>query len=635
MKSKTSQSNPGKWTFLNVVMVIVAVIGLNVIAANLFFRWDITEEKIYTLSEGTENIVEKIESPVTIKFFFSKSLEGIPLPFKHYGKRISELLNEYQSLNSDQIKVEIFDPKPDSDEEEWADKYGLTGADANYGDRFFMGLVVSQADKEVAIPFLKPDRERYLEYDITQSLLEVTKEKTHKIAILTDLPIMGKQPSQMEQMQGMRPTPKWAFVSELEKNYQVELLDSNSFEVASDISTLLVLHPKRLSEKNRYAIDQFTLKGGDLVVLVDPYMRTDPMAGQMMQFGQPPASNMEKLFAHWGIEYQPGSVLGDPMTATQVNAGQGQVIPFSVWQSLNTNAFNPDLVATSHMETMLLIESGGFKLTEASPFNITEVLKGSPQAGFIEHTSLRNPDPLAINAMIKPAAQPPVIAGILSGELKSLYEKRPEFKAEKKGEEEIPAPVFQNQHLSVSSGKATVFLMTDVDFINDYFAVDRVNFFGQQITQPKNDNLGFLLNMVDFLGGSEEMMQIRSRGKFSRPFDKILMLERAAQSKYMDAKLELDGKLKEVQSRLSELKVQEGSQQIVLSKDQIEKLNQFKEEERKTKSKLRNIRKLLRTDIENLQQVLTMINLFVMPIIVALLGWFMYSRRSRRLHKMD
>lgn len=635
MKSKTSQSNPGKWTFLNVVMVIVAVIGLNVIAANLFFRWDITEEKIYTLSEGTENIVEKIESPVTIKFFFSKSLEGIPLPFKHYGKRISELLNEYQSLNSDQIKVEIFDPKPDSDEEEWADKYGLTGADANYGDRFFMGLVVSQADKEVAIPFLKPDRERYLEYDITQSLLEVTKEKTHKIAILTDLPIMGKQPSQMEQMQGMRPTPKWAFVSELEKNYQVELLDSNSFEVASDISTLLVLHPKRLSEKNRYAIDQFTLKGGDLVVLVDPYMRTDPMAGQMMQFGQPPASNMEKLFAHWGIEYQPGSVLGDPMTATQVNAGQGQVIPFSVWQSLNTNAFNPDLVATSHMETMLLIESGGFKLTDASPFNITEVLKGSPQAGFIEHTSLRNPDPLAINAMIKPAAQPPVIAGILSGELKSLYEKRPEFKAEKKGEEEIPAPVFQNQHLSVSSGKATVFLMTDVDFINDYFAVDRVNFFGQQITQPKNDNLGFLLNMVDFLGGSEEMMQIRSRGKFSRPFDKILTLERAAQSKYMDAKLELDGKLKEVQSRLSELKVQEGSQQIVLSKDQIEKLNQFKEEERKTKSKLRNIRKLLRTDIENLQQVLTMINLFVMPIIVALLGWFMYSRRSRRLHKMD
>ncbi len=324
-------------TAISIVLVLIIIVAINVISAGLYSRLDITEENLYTLSEGTENIVEKIATPLTLKYYLSKNLESLPIVYKNYGKKISELLNEYQNLNPEMIRLETYDPKPDSDEEVWAKKYGLSGVDLSNGEKFYMGLVITQEDRELNIPMMDPRREQFLEYDITQMLLQLSQKKDKKIGILSSIPVMGVAANRMQQMQGQRNQPKWFFIQELEKTFKIETIASAAQEIAADISILIVIHPKKLSENTLYAIDQFVLKGGELIVLVDPNARVDPTAAMMAQMGQMPqaSSDLEKLFKHWGVDYQASKILGDKEHPTRVNAGGSVgVVSYTLWHSL-------------------------------------------------------------------------------------------------------------------------------------------------------------------------------------------------------------------------------------------------------------------------------------------------------------
>ncbi|MBT6500091.1 MAG: GldG family protein [Deltaproteobacteria bacterium] len=619
-------------TAISIVLVLIIIVAINVISAGLYSRLDITEENLYTLSEGTENIVEKIATPLTLKYYLSKNLESLPIVYKNYGKKISELLNEYQNLNPEMIRLETYDPKPDSDEEVWAKKYGLSGVDLSNGEKFYMGLVITQEDRELNIPMMDPRREQFLEYDITQMLLQLSQKKDKKIGILSSIPVMGVAANRMQQMQGQRNQPKWFFIQELEKTFKIETFASAAQEIAADISILIVIHPKKLSENTLYAIDQFVLKGGELIVLVDPNARVDPTAAMMAQMGQMPqaSSDLEKLFKHWGVDYQASKILGDKEHPTRVNAGGSVgVVSYTLWHSLNRDSFEQDLIATKELEDMLLIEPGGFMLQKSSPLKLQPLIKSSTSTGLVENIMIRFADPLKINNQVKPTGKSYILAGILSGKLTSAFSKRPAApKSEGKGQpEKIGQP---KPHLSDGIKESKILLITDVDFISDNYSVEQFNLLGQVYSQPKNDNLTFMVNMVEFLGGAGEMMGIRSRGRFRRPFTHFLMLEKNAQVKYQAAESRITTQLKEVQEKLSKLNVQKGTNKIVLTKEQIEKIKQFKEEEKKTKTELRKIRKLLRQDIESEKTNLTLINLTIVPILLILTGLFLYYRRFRK-----
>lgn len=619
-------------TVISIILVLIIVIAVNVISASLYSRLDITEENLYTLSEGTEKIVEKITTPITLKYYLSKNLESLPITYKNYGKKISELLNEYQNLNPEIISLETYDPKPDSDEEVWAKKYGLAGADLSNGEKFYMGLVITQEDRELKIPMMDPRREQFLEYDITQLLLQLSQKRDKKIGVLSSIPVMGITANRMQQMQGQQNLPKWVFIQELEKTFKIETIEPTMQEISADISILILIHPKNLSEIALYAIDQFVLKGGELIVLVDPNARVDQAAAAMAQMGQMPqaSSDLEKLFKHWGISYQANSILGDKDHATRVNAGGTVgVVSFTLWHSLNRDSFEQDLIATKELEEMLMIEPGGFTLTKSSPLKLQPLIKSSTNTGPVENYMIRFADPLKINQQVKPTGESYNLAGILTGKLTSAFTARPEPpKSDEK--DKVDNKVEGQPHLSEGTKESKILLVTDVDFISDNFSVEQFNLLGQIYSQPKNDNLNFMVNMVEFLGGAGEMMGIRSRGRFRRPFTRFLMLEKNAQVKYQEAEGRITAQLKDVQEKLSQLNVQKGTNKIVLTKEQIEKIRQFREEEKKTKTELRKIRKLLRQDIESEKTNLTLINLTIVPFLLIIAGLFLYNRRFRK-----
>lgn len=620
---------------INIVLMLIIIVIINVIAAGLYFRLDITDEKLYTLSSGTIKIVEKIETPVTIKYYFTKNIGSLPLAYKNYGKKIDELLHEFQNLNPEKISLEVYDPKPDSDEEEWAQKYGITGIDLNSQDRLYLGMVVIQEDKEFGLPVMDPRREQYLEYDITQLFLQLTQKSNKKLGIMSSLPVMGVTANRYQQMQGQRSSPKWVFVEELEKTFEVQEVKPTEKEIDPKISILMVIHPKKLSENALYAIDQFVLRGGELIVLVDPNARVDSAAAMMAQMGQMPqaSSNLDKLFKHWGVEYKANSILGDKDRSTTVNAGASMgAVPFSLWHSISKDSFDQELIATKELDHMLLIEPGGFNLSEKSPLTLQPLINSSKNSGLIESYIVRFSDPLKINKQIKGDGKVYSLAGILTGELTSAFESKPEEKPteEQKAENKDDMTLKTSPHRRKSVKSAKILLITDVDFIADQFSVEKFNLLGQTFSQPRNDNLNFLVNMVEFLGGSEDLMSIRSRGRFSRPFTRFLELEKEAQKKYQQAEESISLKLKEVQAKLNTLNVQKGTNKIVLTKEQIEKVQQFRKEEKKTKNELRKIRKLLRQDIEAEKTKLTLLNLLAIPILTVLLGLFLYYRRSQQ-----
>ena len=624
-------------TIVSILLVVIIVIAVNVISAGLYFRWDVTEENIYTLSKGSQQIINNLKFPVTIKYYFSENLESLPLVYKNYGKKIGELLREYEDRNSDLVTLEIYNPKPDSDEEEWAKKYGLSGLDLANGERLFMGIVAIQEDKEANLPIMDPRREQFLEYDITQLILQIQQTKEKKIGVLSSIPVMGVQANQMQQMQGQQSAPKWVLINELEKTFKVEKLSNTIDDIPGDISILLLIHPKNLNEQALYAIDQFVLRGGELIVLVDPNARVDQIANMMAQMGQMPqaSSNLERLFKHWGVDYFANKILGDKDHPTMVNAGQSVgAVSFTLWHSLDKRSFNQDLIATKELDDMILIEPGAFTLSTKSTLKLNPLIKSSLRAGFIDSYMIRFGNPLVINKQLKAENKEYYMAGILTGKLTSAFVKRPEKKPEgdaktppEKKDTEKPESLLP--HLVKTEKSASILLVTDVDFIHDQFSVEKFNLLGQVFSQPRNDNLNFMVNMIEFLGGAEDMMAIRSRGKFSRPFTRFLELEKKAQIQYQEEEAKLSGKLKEVQEKLSRLNVQKGTNKIVLTKEQIENIQQFREQEKMTKSALREIRKLLRQDIETEKMGLTLINLIFVPIILIFIGLFLNFRRFR------
>lgn len=626
-------------TLGSVVLLLICLVAVNVMASFIPLRFDLTEERLYTISDGSRKILESLQEPVRINFYYSRNNAELPPNFKTYAQRVQELLEEYAAISNGQLILEISDPKPDTEEEEWAQKYGIKSITLPSGNTVYFGAVVSMLDQEMLLPYFDQRRQEFLEYDITQAIQKVSSTSTSKVGLLSAMNLQGGR----SMIPGQPPAQKWVFQSELEKSVTVENLPLSTEEIPDDISLLIVLHPRGFSPRLQYALDQYVLRGGRLVVLLDPNARAD-MISPENQFGQQPqlASDLPELLNSWGVDYDSTKVVGDRLHATQVNTGQG-VMSFPMWMTFRTQSLDQEHPITAQLENLLFVEAGSFKKAAESKTDFTALISLSEQSGLIDAFQLRFSPPDQLSREMKVDDSAKAVMAITAGNFSSAFpngqpaKEKKETQAKAAADESEAETPLMHTHLNESTERNSILLFSDVDFLSDQFSVQKLNFLGQSIIQPTNDNLNLMLNATEHLSGNEALMSIRSRGRFSRPFTRLLDMQKQAQLLHQTEEKQLLSQLEEVQQRLNSLldsAGNKGQQEVILPPEVQEEIQQFREEERQARRKLRDVRKILRQDIERLGQALLLLNMLLVPLIVGIIGVVVYRYRTRQRRKI-
>ncbi len=626
-------------TLGSVVLLLICLVAVNVMASFIPLRFDLTEERLYTISDGSRKILESLQEPVRINFYYSRNNAELPPNFKTYAQRVQELLEEYAAISNGQLILEISDPKPDTEEEEWAQKYGIKSITLPSGNTVYFGAVVSMLDQEMLLPYFDQRRQEFLEYDITQAIQKVSSTSTSKVGLLSAMNLKGGR----SMIPGQPPAQKWVFQSELEKSVTVENLPLSTEEIPDDISLLIVLHPRGFSPRLQYALDQYVLRGGRLVVLLDPNARAD-MISPENQFGQQPqlASDLPELLNSWGVDYDSTKVVGDRLHATQVNTGQG-VMSFPMWMTFRTQSLDQEHPITAQLENLLFVEAGSFKKAAESKTDFTALISLSEQSGLIDAFQLRFSPPDQLSREMKVDDSAKAVMAITAGNFSSAFpngqpaKEKKETQAKAAADESEAETPLMHTHLNESTERNSILLFSDVDFLSDQFSVRKLNFLGQSIIQPTNDNLNLMLNATEHLSGNEALMSIRSRGRFSRPFTRLLDMQKQAQLLHQTEEKQLLSQLEEVQQRLNSLldsAGNKGQQEVILPPEVQEEIQQFREEERQARRKLRDVRKILRQDIERLGQALLLLNMLLVPLIVGIIGVVVYRYRTRQRRKI-
>lgn len=628
---------------VGIALLFLTVVFVNGASRYLFTSsyWDLTQEGLYSLSEGTKSVLGNLDSKVTLRFYFSKSQSADVPAIKLYGQRISDLLEEYQRQGEENIQVEFVDPLPDSEDEEWAQRYGLTPMKTPSGNQIFLGLAgTNQQGTEEVIPLFNLSRQETLEYDITKLVLSLGRPAKKKVAILSSLPVQGEVDPEQQQFPGQMPSAQpWYFVSQLKQFAEVSFLETSVTVIPADIDVLMVIHPKKLSEMTQYAIDQFVMRGGNLFLAVDPYSQADVAksdpANEMMGMNSAKNSNLEKLLSEWGLTLSDG-VVGDRLLATKVNAGRGYAEDFLLFLSLQDlqgveglPTMNKENVITNDLEMVLLPWAGKFKIDQKEGINVETLLSSTVKSKLYDSAAYQfgggRPDDV-IKKFVASGEQYP-LAALLHGKFMSA------FPNGKPGEAQEPVAAessVENTHLTQSSKESYIVAVADTDFLSDTYSVNVQNIFGAQFATRINDNLTFVVNAIENLLGSQELISLRSRGKFMRPFTRVQEIERQAEMRWLEEEKQLQARLETANQRLAQLqRGGAGSGGEMLTQEALDEIKKFREEKIETMRRLREVRRNLREDKQQLGTTLFLFNTFALPVVLVLVATAIHFRRRR------
>ncbi len=649
---------PIKNIYIALVIALVAVVALNWGSAYYYSHLDLTQDQVYTLSPGTREVLKKLDQPVKIKFYFSKSDENMPLALKGFASRVEDLLTEFKSAGAGKLIIENDDPQPDTPVEDAATADGIGAQALQNGDHFYLGLVASRGEKKSVIPAITMERERLLEYDIVRAISRTQEGNKTQVGILSSEPVFG---SRGMPMMGIPPSQKQVFVSELERDYKVVNVASDTKAIDPEIKILLVLHPKDISEQTQYALDQFVMRGGKLIAMLDPYAYFDLIPGQGGMQPGGTSSNLERLMKGWGVSMDTGKVLSD----LQYMSGAGvQGLPTLL--SFNDQAYNPNDIATAKLGATLFPFAGSFSL-EVAPGLKHEVLihssknssligsgqlmdRGDKAMGGFKASGVEHPVAVRVEGQFKTAFPdgapvPPVdpkdkdkvdkngkpLAKVTDAK-SQVGSKAPGAAAPKVGSTEATEPVVAALvHLNQTSANNSVVLIADTDFISNEAAVEIQEVFGQKIVYPSNGNLGFLQALVDQYAGDAALVSLRTRQSASRPLTVIHDMEMVAQQAYVGKIKELEDSLQKTQESLKALQKDKGPGEsaAILSKEQQAQIDEFRKKESAARLELRGLRKNLRLESEALQFWVKVVNIGLLPALLLLL-WLGLALRGRR-----
>jgi gliding motility-associatede transport system auxiliary component len=616
-----------------IIALLVVLVALNFIFGVFNFRADLTQGNVYTLSPGTRAILGKLEAPVRLRLYYTQGGEAVPVALKTFAKRVEDLLKEYETAGKGKVIVEKFNPEPDSDAEDSAALDGIEGQLTNSGEKFYLGLSISFLDQKAAIPVLAPDREQLLEYDVTRGIAQVGEAKKPVIGVMSGLPVMGRS---LDPVKKQQPTEPWAVIEEMKKIFDVREVKLDAQKIPDDIKVLLVIHPRNLSEETEYAIDQYVMRGGKLIAFVDPYAYFDQQPDLQNPFGgnQAGQSTFYNLFKAWGVDVDMGKVVADLSFAS----GEGpRLLPTLL--SLNTQALNPDDVVTSQVGTMLIPFGGTFKNKLADGLKQTVLAhtsKNSMPVDLIIATLSGEPSTRGF----QPSGEEMPLAVRLTGKFYSAFpqgkpkpyvspraEKKKDDKKDEKKEADEP-------QLKQTKEDNTVVLVADVDMLSDGAAVDIQDVFGQRVAVPKNGNLAFALGLVENLSGDNNLMSLRSRASFTKPLTVVRDMESRAQQQYLGRIKELEDSLNQTQENLKKLQNSKaGVTSSILTSEQQVELDNFRKKAAEARIALKQLRKNLRVETDTLQFWTKVVNIGLVPLLVALAGLALALAKRRRIRK--
>jgi ABC-type uncharacterized transport system involved in gliding motility auxiliary subunit len=605
------------------VAAFAVILLMNFVLAAVRGRIDLTQDKLYTLSQGTRSVLGKLEAPVKIRLYFSQGAE-VPLAIKAYGRRVEDMLAEFRQAGRGKVTVEKLDPEPDSEAEDSATLEGVEAQTTAGGDRFYLGASVSYADQKIALPALALDREPLLEYDLTRSIARATTTAKPVVGVMSALPVFGMPPSPMTGGQPMEPQ---VFIGELRRDYTVKRVSIDADRIDDDVKVLLVIHPRGISDKTQYALDQFVLRGGKLIAFLDPSAYFDQL-GQMGGMGGGTPSSLDKLLKAWGLGFDSGKVVLDMRYLTGAGA---RSLPTLL--SLNDSAFAPNDVATARLGSLLMPFAGVFTGKPAEGLSETVLMKTSSYSQLVDSFMATAQGEAAVKAF-RPSGTEYALALRLTGKFKTAF---PDGKPKSDQKAKVlPTKAVETQPeatpLKVSAADNAVVLVGDSDFINDGAAVQIQEIFGQRIVIPRNGNLAFAQALVDQFAGDPDLIGLRSRASAARPFVRIRDMEARAQQAYLGKIKELEANLSQTQEKLSALQKGRGpGAGAILSAEQQTELENFRRRAAETRLALKEVRRELRSESEALQFWTKVVNIALMPVLVAIAGIAFAVLRRRRV----
>ena len=599
-------------------------------------RIDLTENKLYTLTLGTRDLIAEIDEPIKFRFFFSQRASEDLTALRAYARRVQELLEEYQALAGGGIDLEIIDPEPFSEEEDLAAQFGLQSVPVNNaGDELYFGLVgTNSVDDQLIISFFQPEKEEFLEYDISRIIHQLNSSIKPKVGLLSSLKIQGDI-----NMSTFQTTPAWVVIDQLTQQYEVVDVAMDATKLPRDMQLLIIVHPKSLSDATLFAIDQFAMAGGRVLLFVDPLAEMErPPPGAMPT---EPASNFS-LLSNWGLQLRADTVLADSAAALNVGGSNGQSVRHLGILGLSGENFNSDDVSLASLESINVTTSGILDMVGIPESRVDILIQSSENAMPMASTEFQSlTDPEQLLKTFVPTGERYTIAARISGkavtafpegvDVKTVPETVPETDLEAQGQVESTRDIQLQQAVLTGTDKLNVIVVADTDILTDRLWVQVQNFFGQTIASPWANNGDFVLNSVDNLLGGSELISIRSRGRFSRPFTVVESLRLAAQSRYQKSADTLQRELEETEAQLNEVESSQSDQNLLaLSPEQEQAITQFQDEKLRIRKQLRDVRHQLDKDIEGLGATLKLINIIVLPLLLVLGIYAMRYTRGMR-----
>ncbi|MCB2155835.1 Gldg family protein [bacterium] len=616
-------------SWIGLVGAVVLLLAINILSTVTFrqYRLDLTEDKLYTLSDGTRNIINSVEEPIHLTLYYSKGLASGAPSLRSHAQRVQEMLEEFSDRAGDKITLEVVDPAPFSEEEDEAVLNGLQGVPMTQaGDNFFLGLVGRNAiDQVQTIPFFDPQKDQFLEYDVAELVYNLSHPERKVLGVMSSLPFLGNVDAFDVLKSEAEREPPWIMATQLQQLFDVRKVETTATEIDDDIDVLMVIHPKDLSDQTLYAIDQFVLNGGRAMVFIDELSEMDrPPFDENNPYNSLWAnrtSDLEPLLSTWGLSMEEEVVASDMKGAMRIptrdESGRQQVVQYLPWFVSTKDTMNDKDVITAGLESVMVASAGILHKIDNTDLDITPLMTTSEESWRVPMNLVQfGPQPQNILDEFKASGEKFMIAARVSGIAKSAY---PDGPPTEEGAE--PTEEQMQKHVQKSDKPINVLVVSDSDILADDFWVQKQNMFGRQVIIPMAENFSFVANAAENFSGNSDLISVRSRGGFMRPFERVQELAKNAESKYREQVTELESKLKETEDRISEMQTQkEDAQSLVLSPEQQAEIEKFREERVRIRKELRKVQAELREDIEALNTRLKFINIGLIPLVVALIA---------------
>ncbi|MDZ4811255.1 MAG: Gldg family protein [Pseudomonadota bacterium] len=597
------------------VLLIAVLVLSNVLLRGA--RLDLTENGLYTLSDGTGEVLKEIQEPVNLYFYFSdRGTAKIPM-IRTYATRVREMLEEMASRSGGKLRLKVIDPLPFSEDEDRASGFGLQAVPAGAaGETIYFGLAgTNSTDGQSVIPFFQPDKEAFLEYDVVKLIHSLVIGKKPVVGVISGISMAGGFDAATRQTRD-----PWSVYQELSDMFDLRLINADGTNsIDSEIETLILVHPKGLSEEIQYAIDQFVLRGGRLAVFVDPHAEMDQSGNDvddpnMARFASK-SSDLPVLFKAWGVEYDPSKLVFDAGNALPIQASpSGPPVRHLAILGLGKDSLNRDERATAQLTNLNFSTTGQFTLAEGSTLKLIPLVQSSGDSMLepVERIKFEM-DPARLYDGFKPGNQHLVLAGRLDGKLKTAFPQRT-----------------GGEHLAESKDVVHILLIADTDVLTDRLWVQVQNFFGQKVMNAFANNGDFVINAIDDLAGSSALISIRGRASSARPFTTVEAIKRRADQSFRLKEQELQQELDETERKLTELQSgKEVSAAMIMSPEQQAEALKFQGQKVRIRKDLRQVRRQLDADIERLGNWLKVINIALVPLLLTLaaLGFHFWRRR--------